>query len=110
MRLTVFAVAACAAALLAACATTTTGTAGGAPAATGGNGSRAAPDPGDADRRAAVRMELASLHFSRGQYETALDEIKLAALQGPMIWALGRIGERVPVYGPLNTIVPEVGG
>lgn len=31
---------------------------------------------------------------------------KLAALQGPMIWALGRVGERVPVYGPLNTVVP----
>lgn len=31
---------------------------------------------------------------------------KLAALQGPMIWALGRIAERVPVYGPLNTTVP----
>jgi type IV pilus assembly protein PilF len=87
MRLTVFAVAAFAAALLAACATTTTGTAGGAPAATGGNGSRAAADPGDADRRAAVRMELASLHFSRGQYETALDEIKLALAAKPDLGA-----------------------
>jgi hypothetical protein len=23
-----------------------------------------------------------------------------------MVWALGRIGQRVPVYGPLNTVVP----
>jgi hypothetical protein len=24
-----------------------------------------------------------------------------------LVWALGRLGERVPVYGPLNTIVPR---
>jgi hypothetical protein len=24
-----------------------------------------------------------------------------------MVWALGRIGQRVPLYGPLNTIVPR---
>jgi hypothetical protein len=24
-----------------------------------------------------------------------------------MIWALGRLGQRVPVYGPLNTVVPS---
>lgn len=25
----------------------------------------------------------------------------------PLIWALGRLGQRVPVYGPLNTVVPS---
>jgi len=30
------------------------------------------------ERRAKVRLELASLYFSRGQHETALDEIKLS--------------------------------
>ncbi|MHB8951470.1 MAG: Hsp70 family protein [Pirellulaceae bacterium] len=37
---------------------------------------------------------------------TLLSKRKLANLQGPMIWALGRLGQRVPVYGPLNTVVP----
>ena len=38
----------------------------------------AAPDPEQLKRAAAVRLELASLYFSRGQFNTALDEIKLA--------------------------------
>jgi type IV pilus assembly protein PilF len=44
---------------------------------------RTASDQTDADRRAAVRMELAALHYSNGQYTTALDEIKLALLAKP---------------------------
>ncbi|MHB9078972.1 MAG: Hsp70 family protein [Pirellulaceae bacterium] len=36
-----------------------------------------------------------------------LPKRKLANLHGPMIWALGRLGQRVPVYGPLNTVVPS---
>ncbi len=36
-----------------------------------------------------------------------LPKRKLANLQGPMIWTLGRLGQRVPVYGPLNTVVPS---
>ncbi|SEL55812.1 type IV pilus assembly protein PilF [Roseateles sp. YR242] len=39
---------------------------------------KTASDATDADRRAAVRMELATAYFSRGQYETALDELKQA--------------------------------
>lgn len=35
-------------------------------------------DQTDADRRASVRMELAAGYFSRGQYNTALDEVKQA--------------------------------
>jgi len=71
-----------AATLLAACASP-----GGAPGATSGNELRTASDQTDADRRAAVRMELAALHFGRGQYETALDEIKLALQSRPELGA-----------------------
>lgn len=37
---------------------------------------------------------------------------RFAATVPFIIWALGRIGQRQPVYGPLNTVVPaeEVGG
>ncbi len=35
-----------------------------------------------------------------------LPKRKLENVRGPMIWALGRLGQRVPVYGPLNTVVP----
>jgi molecular chaperone DnaK (HSP70) len=48
----------------------------------------------------ARKMEMGDILVS------LMSKRKLAGLQGPMIWALGRIGERVPVYGPLNTIVP----
>jgi type IV pilus assembly protein PilF len=42
-----------------------------------------ASDQTDADRRARVRMELASGYYSRGQLETALDEVKLALTVRP---------------------------
>ncbi len=42
-----------------------------------------ASDQTDTDRRAQVRMELASAYFGRGQLETALDEVKLALLVNP---------------------------
>jgi molecular chaperone DnaK (HSP70) len=38
---------------------------------------------------------------------TLLPKRKLQNVQGPMLWALGRLGQRVPVYGPLNTVVPR---
>ncbi len=31
---------------------------------------------------------------------------KIAAVRNAAVWALGRIGARVPLYGPLNTVVP----
>lgn len=40
-------------------------------------------DRTDLDRRAAVRIELASGYFTRGQYDTALDEIKQALALKP---------------------------
>jgi type IV pilus assembly protein PilF len=42
-----------------------------------------ASDPSDAEKRAAVRLELAGGYFSRGQFNTALDEIKLALAAKP---------------------------
>ena len=66
---------------------------GGCAAPDGSSGSsppaelRTASDQTDADRRAAVRMELAALHFGRGQYTTALDEIKLALQSKPDLGA-----------------------
>jgi type IV pilus assembly protein PilF len=40
-------------------------------------------DQGDVERRARVRMELASGYYARGQLETALDEVKLALAAKP---------------------------
>ncbi len=44
---------------------------------------KTASDQTDNDRRAQVRLELASGYFARGQYETALDEVKLAMAAKP---------------------------
>jgi hypothetical protein len=36
---------------------------------------------------------------------------KLEAMRSAMLWTIGRLGARVPLYGPLNTVVaPEVAG
>ncbi len=35
-----------------------------------------------------------------------LSKRKFAKMRSPMVWALGRLGQRVPLYGPLNTVVP----
>ncbi len=43
----------------------------------------ASSDQTDGDRRARARLELASAYFSRGQLETALDEVKLAMQSKP---------------------------
>lgn len=64
------------AALLAACAGT-----GSAPPAE--REIKTDSDQTDADRRAAIRMELAQGYFSRGQFATALDELKLALQAKP---------------------------
>jgi type IV pilus assembly protein PilF len=40
-------------------------------------------DTSDAERRARVRMELAGAYFSRGQWNTALDEVKMALQAKP---------------------------
>ncbi len=35
-----------------------------------------------------------------------LPKRKLERMRNAMLWTLGRLGQRVPVYGPLNTLVP----
>ncbi len=64
------------AALLAACASNGT-----APAAD--REIKTESDQTDADRRAGIRLELAQGYFSRGQFTTALDELKLALQAKP---------------------------
>ena len=71
--------AACAALVLTGCATPPRPTDGGTPA----NSSSRPPEPGDPDRRARVRLELASLYFGRGQNDTALAEINTALAAKP---------------------------
>jgi len=95
MRLRAIAIALSASVLLASCASR-----GGMPPASSGNELRTASDQTDADRRAAVRMELAALHYGRGQYETALDEIKLALQAKPDLGAA--FGLRALVYGSMG--------
>lgn len=46
-----------------------------------------ASDETDATRRARVRLELASAYYSRGQWNTALDEVKLAIAADPTMAA-----------------------
>ncbi|WP_457421479.1 type IV pilus biogenesis/stability protein PilW [Roseateles sp. P5_E7] len=62
--------------LLAACATTGT-------APTAEREIKTDSDQTDADRRAGIRLELAQGYFSRGQFNTALDELKLALQAKP---------------------------
>lgn len=52
-------------------------------ATTGNTTPPTAAEAGATDRRARVRLELAALHFGRGQYNTALDELKLALAANP---------------------------
>lgn len=45
-----------------------------------------ASDQTDADRRARLRLELASAYYGRGQLDTALDEVKQALAAKPDLW------------------------
>ncbi len=46
------------------------------------------------------KAELGNLIFS------LIAKPKLAKARDAMIWALGRLGQRTPLYGPLNTVLP----
>lgn len=59
-----------------------------------------ASDQTDADRRAKVRLELAGAYFGRGQYATALDEVKLALQAKPD--AQGAYNLRGLIYGAMG--------
>jgi len=77
--------------LLAACTTTSTTTsAGQAPTAESTEGSvrtDAVDAAADAARRVEVRMELATAYYGRGQYSTALEEIKRVLAADPKLGA-----------------------
>jgi molecular chaperone DnaK (HSP70) len=49
---------------------------------------------------AATKVELG------GMLLDLLPKRKMEPVRGPMLWAVGRLGARVPMYGPLNTVVP----
>lgn len=66
---------------LGACTTTTT-TVSGSPSGPSRDAANTA-EPADPQRRAAVRLELASLYFSRGQPDTALEEVNRAIAAMP---------------------------
>ena len=70
---------------LAACSSTRTTTSSSASARPAEQPRAAAPstDPVDVERRARVRLELASAYFSRGQTDTALDEVKRSIAAKP---------------------------
>lgn len=68
-------------ALLGACTSTTTVTT--STAGSDGLPARAGTAPGDLDRRAQVRLELAGLYLARGQASTALDEVNAALAARP---------------------------
>ena len=83
-RLVVAGAALLAAWVLAGCASTTSTTSGTPTMAT--ESTRPTPpssDPAEVERRARVRLELASAYFSRGQVDTALDEIKRSIATKP---------------------------
>ncbi|MBB3196376.1 type IV pilus biogenesis/stability protein PilW [Roseateles terrae] len=61
---------------------------------------KTASDATDADRRAAVRMELASAYLGRGQYETALDELKQAQAIKPDV--AGAVSLRALIYAAMG--------
>ena len=53
-----------------------------------------------------VRIELGGILLD------LFDRPKMLPVQDALLWALGRVGQRVPLYGPLNSVLPSeiVGG
>jgi molecular chaperone DnaK (HSP70) len=55
-------------------------------------------------------LELLPVHLKIELGNMLLDLLPRRRFEGPrdaMIWTLGRLGQRVPVYGPLNSVVPS---
>ena len=61
---------------------------------------RSSTDPADAEKRASVRLELAGGYYSRGQFDTALDQIKLALVAKPDFGAAYNM--RGLIYGAMG--------
>ena len=47
-----------------------------------------------------VRIELGQILLD------LYDRPKMQAVRDALLWALGRVGQRVPMYGPLNSVLP----
>jgi len=89
--------------LLAACTSTTTTTTTDTGSAGGDTGAaRTGSEAVDAERRAKVRLELASLYLARGQAATALDEVKLAIAAKPDMAEAYNL--RGLIYGTLGEV------
>ena len=78
-------------------------------------------EAGDPDRRAQVRLELASLYFGRGQYSTALDEVRQAlaarpdlpeghGLRGLILAAMGEVSAAEDSLRRAIQLAPNDGG
>ncbi len=55
-------------------------------------------------------LELLPVHLKAELGEMLLDLIPRRRFESPreaMVWTLGRLGQRVPAYGPLNTLIPS---
>ena len=55
-------------------------------------------------------LELLPIHLKVELGDMLLDLLPKRRFAGPreaMLWTLGRLGQRVPTYGPLNTVVPS---
>jgi hypothetical protein len=56
-------------------------------------------------------LELLPVNLKVELGDMLLDLLPRKRFESPreaMVWTLGRLGQRVPVYGPLNTVVPSV--
>jgi hypothetical protein len=56
-------------------------------------------------------LELLPVHLKVELGDMLLDLFprrRFESVREAMVWTLGRLGQRVPVYGPLNTVVPSV--
>jgi hypothetical protein len=71
-------------------------------------------EPGGANEASQVWFLLGSLELIAAPRKVELGEqivdiLKRGGQEGlraALVWALGRLGEREPIYGPLNTVVP----
>ncbi len=70
------------------------------PASTDSRDRTTESDETDGDRRARVRMELATAYFDRGQMEFALDQVKLAIIASPNL--AGAFNLRGLIYASLG--------
>lgn len=56
-------------------------------------------------------LELLPVHLKVELGDMLLDLLprrRFESVREAMVWTLGRLGQRVPVYGPLNTVVPSI--